>query len=312
MKTLLENAAGSIRVGVEDIDSTDAARIVSVVRNIHAGVLLLCKEILVRLSPADSNAVLIRMRTKSVEEPDGSTREVGVGTSTIGRKEIKQRFKDVGVEVDLSILDSLSRIRNDLEHSHFEQPIGAVKGAIGTALPLIVELCKELQEPPRDIFGKSTWDRLLSEKAVFDSARSQSLASLQKWEVASDALRSSFADFQCYECGSGLVAREEDDALKCAGCSSGLETDKVAAAALAVRFEFDEYVSLKDGGEEIIATCPECTTETYVVGENACAICGYSLDGQRCAVCGQSLSVDEVMYGDNGLCSYHQHAAGKD
>ena len=56
---LLENAVQSIQVGVEDYGVASSPRLLSAARNIHAGNLLLFKEALHRLSPADSNDALI-------------------------------------------------------------------------------------------------------------------------------------------------------------------------------------------------------------------------------------------------------------
>ncbi|HMF63086.1 MAG TPA: hypothetical protein VK608_03280 [Edaphobacter sp.] len=66
---LLENAIQSIRVGVEDYLADSNARLLSAARNIHAGILLLFKEKLYRLSPDDSNSALIM--SKIVPEMDG-------------------------------------------------------------------------------------------------------------------------------------------------------------------------------------------------------------------------------------------------
>jgi hypothetical protein len=57
---LLDNAIGSIKVGVEDAQSGKHERLLSAVRNIHAGILLLYKEALRRLSPPGSNEVLLK------------------------------------------------------------------------------------------------------------------------------------------------------------------------------------------------------------------------------------------------------------
>jgi hypothetical protein len=56
---LLTNAIESSQVGVEDYKSGTRPRLLSAVRNIHAGILLLYKEALLRLSQPDSNDVLI-------------------------------------------------------------------------------------------------------------------------------------------------------------------------------------------------------------------------------------------------------------
>ena len=44
MDSLLTNAVQSIQIGIEDFSSTDPRRILSTVRNLYAGILLLLKE----------------------------------------------------------------------------------------------------------------------------------------------------------------------------------------------------------------------------------------------------------------------------
>ncbi len=60
VNTLLNNAVISIRLGVEDFQKLkeNPNRVISAVRNIYAGVLLLFKEKLYRLSPQGSNEIL--------------------------------------------------------------------------------------------------------------------------------------------------------------------------------------------------------------------------------------------------------------
>ena len=59
---LLTNAVQSIRLGVEDYCSGERPRLLSAVRNIHSGILLLYKEALRRKSPVGSNDALIKSR----------------------------------------------------------------------------------------------------------------------------------------------------------------------------------------------------------------------------------------------------------
>ena len=118
MNPLLENAIVSIQLGLEDYASKDSHRVISAVRNLYAGVLLLCKEALRRLSPPGSNDILIRTRKKAVRNPDGTVRFVGEGRQTIARAEIEQTFKELQLNVDLSTLKRLAAIRNDIEHMH--------------------------------------------------------------------------------------------------------------------------------------------------------------------------------------------------
>jgi len=58
--SLLQNAIDSIQVGVEDYRMDDDRRYLSAVRNICAGILLLYKEKLKRLSPLYDKEVLIK------------------------------------------------------------------------------------------------------------------------------------------------------------------------------------------------------------------------------------------------------------
>jgi hypothetical protein len=61
MSDLLKNAIASIQLGVEDFKrNDDPRRLLSAIRNFYAGVLLLCKEVLRRLSPDDSNEVHVK------------------------------------------------------------------------------------------------------------------------------------------------------------------------------------------------------------------------------------------------------------
>ena len=75
MNSLLENAVLSIQLGLEDYGFK--RRVISAVRNLYAGVLLLCKEVLRQLSPPGSNDILIRTKRKAIKDTDGSVRILG-------------------------------------------------------------------------------------------------------------------------------------------------------------------------------------------------------------------------------------------
>jgi hypothetical protein len=74
----------------------------------------------------------------------------------------------------------------------------------------------------------------------------------------------------------------------------------------------DAYVAAKEGLGPVLEECPECSRDTFVVGEERCANCGFSLEGYECAVCSQALSVDDYRCGNGYLCSYHQYVMSKD
>lgn len=62
MDTILANAVASVQIGVEDYLSDDPRRVLSAVRNLSAGILLLFKERLRELSPTNSDEVLIKQQ----------------------------------------------------------------------------------------------------------------------------------------------------------------------------------------------------------------------------------------------------------
>src|SRR3954467_2940312 len=99
---LLDNAIESIQVGVEDYRSGTRPRLLSAVRNIHAGILLLYKEALRRESPADSNDVLLMAKNLPSRDSIGKVTIVGVGRKTVDTQQIKERFQGLGIGTDWS------------------------------------------------------------------------------------------------------------------------------------------------------------------------------------------------------------------
>ena len=57
---LLTNAMQAIQVGVEDWETGNHPRLLTAVRNIHSGILLLYKEALRRMSPQGCDEVLLK------------------------------------------------------------------------------------------------------------------------------------------------------------------------------------------------------------------------------------------------------------
>jgi hypothetical protein len=80
------NALDAITVGVEDFNEGSPPRLASAVRNLTAGILLLCKEKLRRLSPQDGILIWKQM-TPSLDE-SGTLVFPQVGKSTVDVGEI--------------------------------------------------------------------------------------------------------------------------------------------------------------------------------------------------------------------------------
>jgi hypothetical protein len=91
MDTILKNAIQSIQIGVEDYESKDSRRVLSSVRNLSAGVLLIFKEKLRLLSPPGSNESLLKQKVRP-EKESGSVSFVGVGKKTVDVQQINVFF----------------------------------------------------------------------------------------------------------------------------------------------------------------------------------------------------------------------------
>lgn len=98
---LIENAQLSIQVGVDDylraqghdLNSIEAKkRTISAVRNIYAGILLMYKEKLRRLSPNESDEVLLKDKIK-FERRGEEVIAVGTGRKTVDVNTIKRKIQ---------------------------------------------------------------------------------------------------------------------------------------------------------------------------------------------------------------------------
>ncbi|SIT08699.1 hypothetical protein [Insolitispirillum peregrinum] len=81
--SIYKNAIASIQIGIEDFGSDDERRVLSAVRNVYAGVLLLGKEVLLKASPSEIGDVLIRDRIVPKRNANGSISFVGKSDKTI-------------------------------------------------------------------------------------------------------------------------------------------------------------------------------------------------------------------------------------
>jgi predicted RNA-binding Zn-ribbon protein involved in translation (DUF1610 family) len=317
---LQDNAVISIQLGLEDYAAGDERRMVSAVRNLYAGVLLLCKEVLRRLSPPGSNDVLIRIKKKAIKQPDGTVILVGDGTKTIDRADIESLFRQLNLKADLTRLRHLAEIRNDVEHMHPRVGPNLMKDAIATAMPIIrAVVSDELAEQPSDLLGHNAWKTMLEVSKVYEEELASCRDSFASVTWDSEALKSALEDFQCPHCASKLIRNFADGTIKaesvvlvCSHCGEEAEREVVFEAALAEHLSAEAYLSMTDGGDPPLETCPECGRDTFVSAEARCANCGFSMVGYSCLICGEGLTVDDYANGNGKLCSYHQHVMDKD
>lgn len=320
MNTLLENAVVSIQLGLEDFASKDERRMISAVRNLYAGVLLLCKEVLRRLSPPDSNDLLIRAKKRAIKDDNGKVRLIGVGRKTIDRLEIEETFKQLQLGANLSNLKRLAEIRNDIEHSHPTHAPALIQEAIADAMPIIRDIIvKELNEEPSALLAQEAWEILLNEARVFKEEQDACKASFIAINWGSEILKEAFKVFRCPYCSSTLIRNDNTVAtaprqleLVCSKCGEYSDVDIVIEAALKESLRLEDRKGLDENW--LLDECPECSRETYVFAEDKCLnpSCGFSLDGYDCALCGERLTLDDYRYGSETLCSYHAYVLAKD
>jgi hypothetical protein len=322
MDTIYKNAIASIQVGVEDFNHNDERRLASAVRNLHAGILLLCKEKLRRLSPEDNMLLYKQFTPKKTRDKDGKVVAaiMPTGKNTVDFDDIKKRFKEFDVEVDWRPADAINTIRNQIEHSHMTQPRDAVRAALSNGYAVIEQLLQDvLGHQPVHELGKEVWRSLLENHDVYEKQFAACQSSLGSAPWSTQAARDALPHFACPACHSALVRRRFTNATKtsdielfCAACLSELDIGEVMAPALEDAFAGESFIAAKDGGDPPIGECPECWAETYIFEEGQCAACDFEMpDDATCAVCHDTLSLQD--YREHGnLCSYHAHVMSKD
>lgn len=302
---LLKNAVFSIRLGLEDYATAesggDERRAISATRNLYAGVLLLCKEVLRRLSPPGSREVLIYARKEPRRDEHGAVRFVGVGNKTIGRDEIEDTFKVLGLRVDLSRLQRLSRIRNDIEHGAGINDLGLAREALSDAMPIIRDVAREFDEAPADLLG-GAWDKLLEESKVYEAELSECRESIKRFTWGGKPLSEILEDFSCLGCGSTLVRNEYDSTdrpakvhLACSKCGADVGLDDVIEEELKGRYE-GRY--RHEDGSPFLRPCGECGRLTFAFDEGMCLnpLCEEGYDGLEDEETMRPLRIGEVEF----------------
>lgn len=315
MDRLLANAIASIKIGVEDYETGDAARALSAVRNLHAGLLLLAKWVLVsKVSNANKDDIIATAYTPVSDGADGVNYEP-LGSRTIGLADIRRRFKSFGLDLSGETskrLDSLAKERNAVEHLYSDSSGASLRETVSQSFIVAAEFFRLGGANPKDLLDKA-WVVMLGVNEVYEQERSACRTTFKnvawKFAVSDDA------GPECQVCGSELVERVDKDNEaqehvqgKCRACGVHLDTDAVVESLVARMYWSLNYISIKDGGNAILHSCPLCMCKTYVnqLDENSdvagCVNCEFKLG--NCWRCGTGLSPDDL-YGDSkDLCGY--------
>lgn len=311
---ILKNAVESIQIGMEDFHDEDERRVLSAIRNLYAGVLLMFKYKLQQLSPEGSDEVLLK--TKILPVLDTETGKLiwrGKGKKTVEVFDIKERLTALGVtDIDWNKLDDLQKIRNEIEHYYSKETFVRMKEAIANAAFLVVQFCEPyLEEKPVDILGQQCWDLMLDISQVYESELSSCKQNLHSvnWEFSE--VEASIDKFRCPDCTSQLLkvidipAVNNDVIFSCCSCQNENNYSSVIGPALSESLALSNHLSYKDCGEFISETCPECNEETFLIEHSQCASCFYKLEYSHCEWCETPLTLhDQVNEGTCGYCQY--------
>lgn len=311
--TIFDNAIRSIQLALEDFSSGTEARLLSVIRNLHAGILLMYKSKLSALSPPGSEEALIKKDVRPKKLATGEIVFVGVGRKTVNAAEIRARFESLGVQTDWKRFEKISSLRNDIEHYCTSVHPDAIRGMISDTFVIIRDfMTTELAKDPKDELGDKAWGALLSVSEVFEKERAHCKERLNSIDWESATLGEAVSEMTCAACGSALVAPvgdKRDAGIQCRSCGEAEQFESSAKRAVTEYLEWRNHNAIKDGGEEVLITCPFCFQEGYVVDEKRCAICGESCE-HTCAMCANPIPVSELS--DGSLCGYCQHMVDKD
>ena len=316
MSDLFENAVLSIKLGVDDYQANESGRALSAIRNLHAGLLLLAKEVLVRAVPnADENDI-IADQYKPVPDGSGGVKYIPESKRTIDLAKIGSRFKDFGLRIDRTMLKALNDIRNDIEHCYPKVPNHAMQQAIARAFPTVAELFRLAGEEPHKSLGE-TWETMLKTHTFYEREFQDCHGTFGNIQWRSDILQE--LTFNCLKCQSTLVAQDnpENSQLEhaeahCRACGTKVAVETQVVCGLAARFEWDNYSAKKDGGGAPLQDCPDCGLCTYILNEEhiGCVWCGCTLG--TCARCAIHLIPDDIFVDDHNFCSYCSHVLAKD
>ncbi|WP_454063560.1 hypothetical protein [Candidatus Nitrospira salsa] len=310
----------SIQIGIEDYQASDDdhRRILSAVRNITAGILLIFKEKLRELSPSDSDEALIFQKILPTLDTEGKFTFQRSGRKTVDVQQIIERFKSLGIIIKVKALKCILDIRNDIEHYCTPETPSRLRELMADSFIILRNfITTQLNEDPIEILGEDTWKVLLDVAEVYNRELEDCKNEFDKinWK---EAEISTIADcFRCSSCQSELIKPhnpEVEDRMEmyfyCRACGEMSEFENIIEAACSKAYEWEDSVAMTDGEVPSVTTCFNCSLETFLREEDFCAACTATRTYEECSICSTELTPEEQDFG--GLCGYHQYIMSKD
>lgn len=275
--SLFDNAVRSIQIGLADYWQDD--RLVSSVRNLYAGILLLFKHKLFVMSPVESNAALIKQNVMPVFNECGELIWKGVGNKTVDVAGIKSRFQSLGVEVDWKTFDRISKHRNQVEHFYSALSSDEITEILVDCFILISRfLSKNLNLDAKEVLGDEAWQVLLHAYEVYEFEVGDRDCVIGSQCFYHEVIRQIFIDFCCVDCMSSLVrptpfkTDAEISSYICAECGASYSYDDICNMGV-LDFYKDSFFSGYDNSCPF-ESCGFCGQGLYLKEFNVCTACG--------------------------------------
>lgn len=313
MDTILDNAVYSIQIGIEDYKSEDPRRILSAIRNIYAGTILLFKEKLRQLSP--DNEDLIKQKVLPRYDKSGNVVLSGTGKNTVGLHEIEMYFKALNIQFDCKRVKKVQQARNDIEHYCTDLTPEQIKESIANTFIVLKNfVTNQLKEEPIDLFGLETWQVFLDVGEVFAAQKQECSDAMKALDWKESELKAMIDSYTCDKCNSELIKPTGESDVRemefqCLRCGAFADFDDLIEKATIATYD-NSYFAIKDGEYPNLAECPHCSKQTYLLESDYCLACEYTRDYTECTLCGNDIGVDEQHF--NGLCSYCDYKLSKD
>jgi len=311
---LLDNPIESIQVGVEDYQSGTRPRLLSAVRNIHAGILLLYKEALRRMSPAESNDALMMARIVPSKDSSGKVVFIHEGKKTADTQQIKERFEDLGIKTDWKRFDRINETRNEVEHRFPRLDQKGLERLISNSFLLVRDfIAKELHKNSLELLGEKTWRAMLEVTEVYEKEKEESrkLIAAANWRFPT--IQEGVLDLTCPSCSGDLLKPIENAhseiMLQCISCGEEQCPEFYVPKALESALSGEAHLAMTEGGDLPVGRCPECGEEAFLTEKWLCTLCGAEPEG-KCRRCGNPIPVEEL--DSSPLCGYCDYISHKD
>lgn len=276
--SLLDNAVRSIQIGLDDYQFND--RLISSVRNIYAGILLLFKYKLFLLSGKETNAALIKQNVVPAFDSQGVLIWRGVGNKTIDVAGIKSRFKSLGIPVEWDAFDRINKHRNEIEHFFSPLPENEVSELLADCFIIISRfLSNNLNLDAREVLGDESWQTLLHAYEVYDYEIEKNALTIKTLAFHHSIIKKIFLDFCCISCSSPLIqptkpgANAEDSFFCCAECNYNYSYDDICNMGVPDLY-INSFWARFEESKHPFSNCESCNQGLYLKEYCVCTACG--------------------------------------